>query len=117
LPVVLDGAVHLTIDFEEADVLLPDIAAGEEPRGRADRAHAAPGNTARKDVVGALSAWIQIPPDAEVEPEGAEGRTNTAVDVDFSRGAVRKGDALGGGTDIELQILGDVVARLEIGGH
>ena len=40
--------------------------------------------------------------------------TDTAVDVDFSRGAVREGDARAGEADVELQVLGDVVARLEV---
>ena len=68
-------------------------------------------------VVGAVAARIQVAPDAEVERGSAEGRADTAVDVDFSSGAVGERDALGRGTDVELQVLVDVVARLEIGGR
>src|SRR6185312_13815994 len=107
----------LGVGLEEADVLLHDVAVGEEDRGGRDRADVAAGNAAGEDVVGAASTRIQITPDAEVEGGRAEGRTNTAVDVDFSRGAVREGNAFRRGADVELQVLVDVVARLEIGGN
>src|SRR4029434_6683157 len=42
-------------------------------------------------------------------------QTGAAVSVDFSRGTVREGDACAAQADIELEVLGDVVARLEIG--
>src|SRR6201999_2207734 len=64
----------------------------------------------------ALAARIQIAPHTEVEGELADRRADTAVDVDLGRGAVREGDALRRGADIELQVVVDVVARLEIGG-
>src|SRR4029450_11546657 len=41
-------------------------------------------------------------------------QTRTAVGVDFSRRAVRERDARTAEADIELEVLGDVVARLEI---
>src|SRR6185437_1402962 len=83
-PAVVDGVVQLGVGLEEADVLLHDVAVGEEDRGGRDRADVAAGNAAGEDVVGAASTRIQITPDAEVEGGRAEGRTNTAVDVDFS---------------------------------
>ena len=62
----------------------------------------------------ALSARIEVSPGTEVEGEDAEGRADTGVEVDFSRSAVRERDARTGDTGVELQVLGDVVARLEV---
>src|SRR5439155_8193299 len=81
---VVDGVVHLAVDFDEADVLLHDVAVGEEDRGRADAADVAAGNAAGEHVVGAAAARIQVAPDTDVEGEGAEGRADTAVDIHFS---------------------------------
>ena len=109
LQAVVDGVVDLGVAFEEAHVLLHDVAIGGStvgsPAGQID-----PGSGPI-----ALAARIQVTPDTEVEGERAEGRPDTAVDVDFSGSPVRERDALGGSADVELQVLVDVVARLEIG--
>src|SRR5205807_1956569 len=63
-----------------------------------------------------LPTRIDVTPNAEVEGEHADGRADTTVDIDFSRRAVREGDALTGSADVELHVLVDVVARLEVGG-
>jgi hypothetical protein len=60
------------------------------------------------------SARIQVAPGADVEGELADRQAGAAVSVDFSRGAVRERDARTADADIELEVLGDVVARLEI---
>src|SRR6185503_4382205 len=60
------------------------------------------------------SARIQIAPGADVEGELADRQAGAAVSVDFSRSAVRERDARTAHADIELEVLGDVVARLEI---
>src|SRR5947209_606465 len=72
------------------------------------------GSEASTELAGA--ARIQVAPDADIEGECAEGRANTAVDVDFGRRAVSERNALKRRADVELQVLVDVVARLEIGG-
>src|SRR6185503_14930935 len=89
-PAVVDGVIQLGVGLEEADVLLHDVAVGEEDRGGRDRADVAARNAAGEDVVGATSARIQVTPDAEVEGRRTEGRADTAVDVDFGCGAVRE---------------------------
>ena len=65
--------------------------------------------------VEALAARIPVVPTAEVERELVEGRADAAVDVDLARCAVREVDAGAAETDVALQILGEVVARLEVG--
>ena len=115
LPVVVDRVIHLAVDFEEAHVLLHDVAVGQGV-GRAFRAERVAGGIGR-GAEEAGSARIQVAPDTEVEGERTEGRADTAVDVDFGGGAIRERDALGRGADVKLQILADVVAGLEIGRH
>src|SRR5439155_21279214 len=68
-------------------------------------------------TVMAGSARIEVAPGTDVEGKGAERHAATAVNVNFSRRTVRERDALEGRADIELDVLRDVVARLEIGGH
>src|SRR5262249_62078969 len=64
----------------------------------------------------ALPARIPVVPNAEIERERTERRAEPAVDVDLGCRAVRERDALARDADIVLQVLGDVVARFEIGG-
>jgi hypothetical protein len=41
----------------------------------------------------ALSAWIKVAPNPEVEREGLEGRPSTAIDNDLGRRMVGEGNA------------------------
>src|SRR6202012_3293220 len=100
--------VNLAIAFEEADVPLHERPVRKElGAGRAGTLR-----NGEAAVADAVATRIQVTPDAEIKGEGAEGRTDTAVDVHFGSGAVGEGDALGGGTDVQLQVLGHVIARL-----
>src|SRR6266498_5594075 len=113
---VLDLIVHregpLGIALHEAQVLFDDV--------EVDRQVAvgqAVGAKHRSDAaVEALPARIPVVPSAEIERERTKGRPDAAVDVDFGSRAVRERDALARDADVVLQVLGDVVARLEIGG-
>src|SRR5581483_3895404 len=98
---VVDGPVGFRIGLKEVEVLLDldEIGCGRERRARR-----ADGDAARKSFL-ALSAGIEITPDAEVERKGAKGRPNTGIDVDFRGCVIGKGDALDGGADVKLQIL------------
>ena len=60
------------------------------------------------------SARIHVAPGADVESELADRQAGTAVCVDFSGCTVGERDACATQADIELEVLGDVVARLEI---
>src|SRR5207248_886027 len=71
--------------------------------------------TGERPRVEALPTRIDVAPQTEVEGEHSEGRADTAVNIDFGRRSVRERDALACGADIELHILVDVEARLEIG--
>src|SRR5262249_56768196 len=53
---------------------------------------------------------------AEREGGGTEGGAPPAEDVDLRGRAVRERDALARNAHVVLQVFGDVVARLEIGG-
>ena len=116
--------VDLGIAFEERGVLLGEVAVEGEAAdnelteiGALVEGGAVVGRRSHRALsTEALSTRIEVAPDTEVEGEHADRRADTAVDVDLSRGAVREGDALERGTDIELDVLVDVVARLEIGG-
>src|SRR6202790_2613934 len=116
LPVVIDRVISLAVDLEEADVLLQGVAVGKEDGVGADRANTAAGDATGQDAFGTTSARIEVTPDTNVEGEGTEGRSNTAVDIDFGRGTICKRDALAADADVELQVLVDVISRLEIGG-
>src|ERR1700676_5263321 len=117
LPVVIDRVISLAVDLEEADVLLQDVAVGNEDGVGADRANTAAGDATGKGVaVGTTPARIEVAPDTNVEGEGTEGRSNTAVDIDFGRGTICKRDALAADANVELQVLVDVISWLEIGG-
>src|SRR5216683_2394319 len=121
LPLVVDGDIDLGVTFIKAGAFLGEVAVDWQTT--ADLAEI--GVAAESCAVTlersalraeALSTRIDVTPNAEVEGEHADGRADTAVDVDFSRRAVREGDALTGGADVELHVLVDVVARLEVGG-
>src|SRR5665213_1703365 len=94
LPVVVDGVVYLAVAFEEADVLFHHVAVGQGVGGAFGAKRVACGVDGSAAETGPTR--IEVTPDAEIEGEGAEGRADTAVDVDFGGGAVGKGDALGG---------------------
>ena len=107
-----DGVARLAVHFPEAQVLLDHVAVArqaERDRVRIQQAVATLGG------VVALTARIPVVPGAEVERELAEGRPDAAVEVDFGGGTVRERDALAGDAHIALQLVGEVVARLEIG--
>src|SRR5882757_7534435 len=115
---VVQGNKHLAVDFVEACALLGYVAVDRKTVGegigisaeqRRSAACFRTGNARTGDriTVEAAAARIQVAPGAEVEGEHADGRPDTAVDVDFSRGAVREGDALAGQADIELGVLVD----------
>jgi len=106
---VVEGVGGLAVDLVEGDVLLHGVAVRQERRaGRTD--------AGGRIEIDALPARIEVAPDADVERQRAEGRADTAIDVDLGGGAVGEGDALAGDAGIELQVRRDVVARLEIGG-
>src|SRR4029077_10771935 len=112
LPVVIDGVIALAVDLEETDVLLHDIAIGEEDGVGADRANVSAGDaTGQGGTINAASAGIQVTPDTEVKGESAEGRSNATIDIDSSRRTIRKGNAFRGRADVKLQVLGDVITR------
>ena len=97
------------VDLPEAQVRLITLPfVGSAPLTAQSRAEG-------RVAVEALAARVAVVESAEIEGELAEGRPDTAVEVDFGRGAVREADARAGDADIELQIRIDVVARLEIG--
>src|SRR5205814_2785288 len=91
LPVIVDGVIDLCVGLEEAQVLLDHVAVDQG----VGRAFVAEGYTRRIEcgAVVAGSAGIQVAPKTEVESKSAEGRTNTAVDVDLSRCTVRERNA------------------------
>src|SRR5262249_40851977 len=96
--------------FPEAEVGLGDVEVDRE---------CAVGETIGAEwryVMEALSARVVVVPNAYIEGEGTEGRPNAAVEVDLGRRAVGKADALAADAGVELQILVDVVSRLEVGG-
>jgi hypothetical protein len=120
LPLVVNGDVNLAIDFVEARTPLGEVAVDRKPSAAAEidaltESCAAVGG-AGANAAEALATRIEITPGAEVEGEHADGRADTAVDVDFRRRAVRERDALAGEADIKLHVLGEVVARLEVSG-
>src|SRR5262249_60779905 len=71
--------------------------------------------TGGRAAVEARPAGIPVVPNAETKRERTERRAEAAINIDLSRRAVRERDALAGNADVVLQVLGDVVARLEIG--
>src|SRR5262249_45089994 len=109
---VIHGVVGLGVALYEAQVLLDDVAVDRQITigkavGAEHRVEAA---------VEALPARIPVVPSAEIERERTEGGPDARKPVDLGGRAVRERDALARDAGIELQILGDVVARLEIGG-
>src|SRR5712675_2385970 len=115
LPIVIDGVGALSVDLEKADILLHGVAV-EQGVGSAFRALKMPSEIKPGTAELAGATGIQVAPDADIEGKCAEGRADTAVDIDFSSGPVGEGNAFERGADVELQVLIDVVARLEIGG-
>src|SRR6185503_16560394 len=103
--VVVEGVVHLAIDFEEADVLLENVAVDQEVELAFGAQRIAGGVNGSPELAG--STRIDVTPGADVEGELANRQASTAVSVDFSRGAVREGDAGAAQADIELEVLGD----------
>src|SRR5262249_31613471 len=103
-----DRPGRLAVDFPEAQVSLDGVAV--ERQETVDRAV----RRAGRRRVEALAAWIPVVPKAEVERDRTDGRTNAAVEVDLSRGAVRERDALARDTGIKLEVRIDIVTRLEI---
>src|SRR5262249_24979386 len=98
--------------LHEAQVLLDDVAVDRQITigkavGAKHRVEAA---------VEALPARIPVVPSAEIERERTEGRPDAGETIDLGGRAVRERDALARDAGIELQVLGDVVARLEIAG-
>ena len=71
--------------------------------------------SAQRCRVEALTVQRLVVPEAAIEREFAERRTDAAVDVDLGGGAVGEVDALAGNSGIGLQVGVDVVARLEAG--
>src|SRR5260370_34741160 len=118
---VVNGDIALGITFIKVGVFLGEFAVDWQTTADLAEIGVAAENcavTLERSALRAeaLSTRIDVTPNAEVEGEHADGRADTAVDVDFSRRAVREGDAFAGRTDRELHVLVDVVARLEIGG-
>src|SRR4029453_17432725 len=115
----------LGITFIKAGAFLGEVAVDRKSQrdriGIAERADSTVrtrvGNagTRERRRVEAAATRIQVAPHAEVEGEHAEGRADTAIDIDFGRRTVRERDAFAGKTDVELQVLVDIVARFEIG--
>jgi hypothetical protein len=100
------------VDLPETQLLLDDIAidrqiAVRKAVGAEDRGDAA---------VEALPSRIPVVPTAEIECERTERRAKAAVDVDLRSRAVRERDALARNAEVVLQVVSDVIARLEIGG-
>src|SRR5713226_8087857 len=121
LPLVVEGDIDLGITFIKAGAFLGEVAVDWQTTADLAEIGRAAENcavTLERSALRAeaLSTRIDVTPNAEVEGEHADGRADTTVDVDFGRRAVREGDALTGGADVELHVLVDVVARLEIGG-
>src|SRR4051812_3017360 len=73
-----------------------------------------PEKTAAGSTDWAGAPGIIVPPGPAAEGNRAARRGGPAVSIDFSRSAVRERDARTADADIELEVLGDVVARLEI---
>src|SRR5258705_13148230 len=124
LPLVVQGDVDLGIAFIKARALFGEVTVDWQSQSNQARADLAEICIAAESCTitlerstlraKALSAWIDITPNTEVEGEHTDGRTNTAVNIDFSCRAVRERNAFAGKPDVQLQILVEVVARLEI---
>src|SRR5690606_15726094 len=108
-----EGVGDLAVDFVEADILLHDVAVRQHDGVDVEGANPA----AAGDRIDAGSARIQVTPDTDIKRQRPEGRADTAVDIDLGGSAVGERDARERRTDVKLQVLADVVARLEIGGH
>src|SRR6266481_4059753 len=93
----------LAVNFSEAYVGFDDVAVQQAAQ------------TARGEIVEALSPRIPVVPTAKIEKEPAEGRPDAAVEVDLGGGAVRERDALPRQAHIALQAVVEIVSRLEVG--
>src|SRR5262249_21975942 len=109
---VIDREGALGIALHEAQVPFDDVAVDRQiaVRKTVEAEHR------RGAAVEALPARIPVVPNAKIERERTEGRAEAGEAVDLGGRAVRERDALPRNADIELQVLGDVVAWLEIGG-
>src|SRR5260370_6610007 len=72
----------LAVNFSEAHIALDDVAVQQAAQ------------TARGEIVEALSPRIPVVPTAKIEGEPAEGRPDAAVEVDLGGGAGRGPEAL-----------------------
>ena len=103
LPPKLKLSFTVSVPLVEAQVLLDDIAVWQKSRAAA----------AQCRRVEALAVRIIVVPEAAIEREFAERRTDAAVEVDLGGGTIGKIDALAGNTRIGLQVGVDIVTRLE----
>src|SRR5215212_5796089 len=99
LPHIVDNVVYLCVALEEAHISFDHVAVKQ----RVSRALGAQRLTCEieRRAIEASPARIQVTPNAEVKGECAEGRADTAVNVDFSSRAVRERNALAGKADIK----------------
>src|SRR4029077_7458257 len=105
IEIVVYGVGALAVKLVEAEILLDDVAVRQRHKSRA--------TAAQRCRVEALTIRIVVVPEAAIEREFAERRTDAAVDVDLGGGAVGEVDALAGNAGIGLEVGVDVVARLE----
>ncbi len=105
--VVVERIRDLAVELDEAEIVLDRVAAGV---GAGEQIGA---ERVRIEQVGVVAgepgksppARVVVVPDAEVERELAEGRPNSAVEIDLGRSVVRELDAVSAGADIELQVV------------
>ncbi len=109
---LVHGDVGLGIDFPEAQIGLDHVAVDRQATGEEVRIE---GAIAARGGAEARPARIPIIPATEVELDWTEGRADAGIAVDLRGRAVRERDALGRDAGVELEVLGGVEARLEIG--
>src|SRR5256714_328379 len=95
LKLIIEGDVDLGIPFIKARTLFGEVAIDRQTPcwfaeiciAAENRAIALERSSLRTE---ALSTWINVAPQTEVEGKHADGRADTAVDVDLSGGTVRE---------------------------
>ena len=111
----MDLIIHregsLGVALHEAQIPFDDVAVDRQVAVR----QTVEAEHRRDAAVEAFPAGVPVVPSAEIERERTEGRAEAAVDVNLGGRSVRERDALARNADIVLQVLGDVVARFEIG--
>jgi hypothetical protein len=100
--IVVERIGDLAVELDEAEIVLDRVAAGVGTREQigAERVRIEQVGIEAGKAGECASAGVVVVPDAEVERELAEGRPNSAVEVDLGRGVVRELDAVSAGADI-----------------